>query len=260
MSHTLDGTNIVVTRPAHQAEPLCKLIEQQGGEAIRFPVLDIAEPHDTNTPRKIIERLAEFDMAIFISPNAVDSALAMINATGGIPAQLKVAAVGQGSHRTLTNHGVTVDFFPQQQFNSEALLAMDELQQVAGKKIVIFRGEGGRELLANALKERGASVEYAECYRRTQPNTDTEILAQKRASGELDIIVVTSSEGLQNLYDMTYLTGQEWVLDLPLLLVSQRTATLAAELGFTQAPILATKASDEAIMQALTQWRMTKNN
>ena len=259
MSHVLDGVHVVVTRPVHQAEPLCNLIEEQGGEVFRFPVIEIVDADDKAALSKIIDRMADFDLAIFISPNAVNAAMKCLSMVGGLPEHLSIAAVGQGSAKALAAHGVTVDIFPEQLFNSEALLALDELQQVAGKKIVIFRGEGGRELLATTLEERGAQVEYAECYRRIQPDTNIDGFQDKYARGELDIIIVTSNEGLQNLYDMIYKSGLKWLVNVPLLLVSERTVELARNLGFTHEPILATKASNEALLQALIQWRTSTN-
>lgn len=259
MDRVLQGIHVVVTRPAHQAEQLCEMIESAGGHAIRFPVLDIADVTDTKTLDAIIDRLEQFDIAIFISPNAVTHALTHINAKGGLPAQMRVAAVGQASAKALSAYGITVDLFPEQTFNSEALLALPELQQVAGKQVVIFRGVGGRELLADTLKQRGAQVEYAECYQRVRPNTDVRPLQEYAENGAVDIIIITSNEGLQNLFDMVGESGHYWLLQTPLLLVSERTAEFARQLGFTREAIIATKASDTALLQSLLDWRQSRH-
>lgn len=255
MDRDLQGIHIVVTRPAHQADDLCQLIESEGGSVIRFPVLGIAEPKDSRKLDDVIDRLAQFDVAIFISPNAVSHAMKKISDRDGLPRHLQIAAVGQATAKSLASYGLVVDLFPKDSFNSEALLAMTQLQQVEGKKIVIFRGEGGRELLADTLRERGAHVEYAECYRRIRPDNDVQPLLQQGEKNEVDIIIVTSNEGLHNLMDMVGVAGRHWLLQTPLLLVSQRTAELARQLGFTQTPIIATKASDDAILQSLIEWR-----
>ncbi|MGD8559632.1 MAG: uroporphyrinogen-III synthase, partial [Gammaproteobacteria bacterium] len=135
------GATVVVTRPAHQADGLCQLVEQHGGTALRFPVLDITGPDDEASVVAMIQRLAEFDMAIFISPNAVQWGMKL---AGALPPALKIAAVGKGSARELMQRGIEPDIFPSQQFNSEALLAMDAMRDVTDQRIVIFRGVGGR--------------------------------------------------------------------------------------------------------------------
>jgi len=251
----LQGVTVLVTRPAHQAEHLCQLIEAHGGVAIRFPLLTIKGPSNPQALDEIMGRLAEFDIAIFISPNAVEFGMQAIESHDGLPPSIKIAAVGQGSARSLAQLGIKTDIFPTQQFNSEALLAMEEMQGVAEKRVVIFRGEGGRELLAEILRERGAHVEYAECYRREKPRLDTKELASQLSQGNIDIITLTSSESLQNLYDLAQEPARSSLLTLPVVVISERTQLLAKQLGFQQPAIIAEKAGDEAIVQALLNWR-----
>jgi len=251
----LQGVTVVVTRPALQSESLCQLIESVGGDVIRFPVLEIADPTDNDTLSSIIDRLQQFDIAIFISPNAVDRGMNLISAHGGLPSTIKVAAVGKGSAKQLTRHGHKADIFPAHKFNSEALLAMPAMQTVDGKRIVIFRGEGGRELLATTLQQRGAEVEYAECYRRAKPTTDSSELMRRWARNEIDVIVVTSNEGLHNLYDMVGALGRKWLINTTLLVVSERSVELAQTLGFQQPPLVADQASDESILATIRTWQ-----
>lgn len=251
----LQGVTVLVTRPAHQAEHLCQLIEAQGGSVFRFPLLSIAAPSDPQALDAIVSRLAQFEIAIFISPNAVEFGMQAIESRGGLPPSIKIAAVGQGSARSLEQQGIKTDIFPTQQFNSEAVLAMTEMQSVAGKRIVIFRGEGGRELLAETLRERGAQVEYAECYRREKPKQDIKELSSQLSQGNIDIITLTSSESLQNLYDLVQEPGRSSLLTLPVVVISDRTQQLAKQLGFQQPAIVADKAGDEAMVQALLNWR-----
>jgi len=257
---SLEDVTVLVSRPAHQAEHLCQLIKEEGGSAFRFPLLSIAEPADREALQNITRRLTDFDMVIFISPNAVDKGMQVIQEHGGLPESIRVAAVGKGSARHLENFGIKTDIFPSQQFNSEALLAMDEMQSVAGKHIVIYRGEGGRELLANTLRARGAKVEYAECYRREIPTHDPDELAKQLLQGGIDIITVTSSESLQNLYDLVPKSARSALLQLPLIVVSDRTQKLAQELGFKQPAIVAQKPGDEEMVQAMVNWRTQRSH
>ena len=147
----LSGLNIVVTRPREQAVSLAQRIEQQGGNAVLFPLLEISPVADAKPLRTLIARLPEFNLAIFISPNAVRYGMEAILAVGAIPPALKIATVGQGSARALRDLGVEKIIAPQDRFDSEALLALPELQQVAGWRVIIFRGDGGRELLGDSL-------------------------------------------------------------------------------------------------------------
>jgi len=256
----LAGTTVVVTRPVHQAEPLCQLIESCGGTALRFPTLDIGEPSNQHVLRRIVKNLDQYDIAIFVSPNAVEWGMKFIQDSGGLPTTLKIAAVGQGTTRKLASFGISVDIFPGEQFNSESLLATEELQQIAGKRIVILRGEGGRELLAEQLRQRGASVEYAECYRRLRPDADSSMLSAKLADGSIDIITVTSNEALQNLCAMVDESDLVRLRKLPLIVVSDRARQLALELGFSVPVIISGKVSDDALLDAIIHWKSGRAN
>ena len=247
---------MLVTRPRDQAEHLARLIEVEGGEAIRFPVIEIAEPQDTRALLAIVDRLDEFGMAVFISPNAVNRAMNLILARrGGLPPGLRVACVGRGSARELTHFGIEHPIVPTGRFDSEALLELPALREVAGIRIVIFRGEGGRELFGDTLTARGAGVEYAECYRRTRPTVDTTPLLRRWARGEVDIVTVTSVDGLHNLYDMLGKAGQSWLVRTPIVVVSDRMAAVCHELGFKAEPLIAAQAADEALVAAVKAWR-----
>lgn len=251
----LAGVTVLVTRPVHQAQRLSTLIESAGGTSWRFPVLDIAGPRDPDKVRRTLAQLAAFDMVIFISPNAVQWGLEFVTAAGGLPAAVKVAAVGRGSARELAERGIEPDIFPSRQFNSEALLAMEPLQQVAGKRIAIFRGEGGRELLAQTLRERGADIEYVECYRRVQPDNDPAALLAALGHGDVDIITITSNDALENLLTLVGDGGRQLLLKLPLVVISERGQALAAERGFQGPIIIANQPSDDALLEAIIDWR-----
>ena len=252
----LEGVRVLVTRPRDQAENLARLIEQEGGEAIRFPVIEIAEPNDIQALLAIIDRLDKFTLAIFISPNAVNRAMNLIRThRGGLPASLRVACVGRGSARELKHFGIENAIVPAGRFDSEALLELPEMQRVAGNKIVIFRGDGGRELLGDTLKSRGAEIEYAECYRRARPRADVTPLLRRWARGEVDIVSVTSEDGLRKLFEMLGTAGQPWLIQTPLVAVSGHMKEICRELGFKVEPRIAAQASDAAVLEAIKAWR-----
>ncbi|MGA7802516.1 MAG: uroporphyrinogen-III synthase [Gammaproteobacteria bacterium] len=250
----LAGVGVLVTRPAQQAEQLCALVEQAGGRALRFPVLEILDPVDNTALLALIDRLETFDLAIFISANAVNKAMNLVLARRPWPASLRIAAIGKRSARELEGFGHPADLYPQRKFDSEALLAMDALQDVSGSKVVIFRGDGGREYLGDTLAARGAEVEYAEAYRRGRPKGDTGRLMRYWARGEVQVITVSSNEGLRNLFDMVGKLGQQWLRKTPLVVPGERGAALARELGFREPAVIADNATDEAMFAALRTW------
>lgn len=256
---TLQGVRVLVTRPRDQAEKLALLIEGEGGEAIRFPVIEIAEPKDTQALLSVIDRLDQFGLAIFISPNAVNRAMNLIlTRRGDWPRNVRIACVGRGSAREFKHFGIENVIVPAGRSDSEALLALPELQRVTGNKIVIFRGEGGRELLGDTLKARGAEIEYAECYRRARARADVTPLLRRWARSEIDIVSLTSMDGLHNLLDMLGPAGQPWLARTPVIVVSRRMAEVCHELGLKTEPIIAAQASDEAILEAIKTWRETQ--
>lgn len=255
MAGRLAGLRVLVTRPAHQADPLAQLIEAEGGEAIRFPVVEILEPEDSTALLRTIDRLDEFDLAIFISPNAVNKALNLILARRTLPPRLALACVGRGSAKALRHFGFEDVLVPSGSFDSEGLLALPALAEMRGKNVVIFRGDGGREVLGHTLAERGAQVEYAECYRRAKPTADATLLMRRWARGGIDVVTVTSVAGLRNLFDLVGKLGQQWLIKTPTVVVSERMAQVCRELGYKSAPLVADEASDEGIVRALQAWR-----
>jgi uroporphyrinogen-III synthase len=247
----LAGRGIVVTRPALQAAPLAEMIRSAGGRPILFPVLEILDTADLAPLIDAVDRLDSFELAIFISPNAVLRAMNQIVARRSWPAGLRAAAVGKGSVKELKRFGITGVLVPTRSFDSEGLLALPELQQIDGWRVVIFRGDGGRELLGDTLAGRGASVEYVECYRRARPRADASPLLRAWARNEVDAVTVTSSEGLRNLFEMLGKLGQSWLRRTPLLVPHPRIALAARELGCRN--VVETAPGDEGLMAALQQ-------
>jgi uroporphyrinogen-III synthase len=249
----LKGLYVMVTRPAHQAAHLCGLISAAGGVPVPLPVLAVEDPHDPEAALAMVRRLHEFDIAIFVSVNAVEKGMALVRRHGGLPARLQLAAVGQRSAESLVQHGGRVDLQAPPPYNSEALLATSELQSVSGKRIVIFRGVGGRELLAETLRLRGAQVSYAEVYRRVKP--DVKLADSVPHMTKIDIVMVTSQDGLRNLVAMADMEQRrEWLLNLQLVAISPRVAQLANELGFKHPVLTAEQASDEAMVSACSAY------
>jgi uroporphyrinogen-III synthase len=252
----LAGLGIVVTRPAHQAGHLAELIRAAGGTPILFPAMEIVDPADVRPLLALIDRLEEFDFAVFISPNAVSRAMNLIRARRSLPPALKVAAVGKGSTKALGQFGVADVLVPRVHFDSEGLLALPEFQSLAGKRVVIFRGEGGRELLAEELARRGAQVEYAECYRRAKPRADSALLLHLWARSEIHAITVTSVEILHHFFDLVGKLGQQWMKATPLFVPHERIATAARGMGLSQ--VVVTPPGDEGLVAGIAAWQSAR--
>ncbi len=254
----LNGLNIVVTRPREQAAGLTQHIEKLGGKALLFPLLDITPAADQAALREFTQHLPSYDLLIFISPNAVQYGMAAIvslsprgrvgEGAALLPPHLQVAAVGQSSAQALRDLGIDRVIAPTDRFDSEALLALPELQNVSGRRVAILRGDGGRELLGDTLKARGAQVEYISCYRRSKPNLDAGALLAAKP----DAITVTSSEALGYLWQMLEEPDRARLAAIPLFVPHERIAELARLQGWGK--IMVTAAGDDGLRAALVAW------
>jgi uroporphyrinogen-III synthase len=245
--NSLAGKGVVVTRPAHQARELARLITDAGGKPLLFPAIEIRDVADLGPFLKVVDRLDSFDLAVFISPNAIDRALNLIRPRREFPPGLKIAAIGGGSVRALERHGVTGVIAPQGRYDSEALLERSEIS--GARRVVIFRGEGGREHLGDALRARGATVEYAECYSRARPTADPAPLLRTWSGGGVHAVVATSSEGLRNFADMIGEQGRGALARTPVFVPHPRIAEAARGLGVHTA--IVTGPGDEGVMTGL---------
>jgi uroporphyrinogen-III synthase len=240
----------VVTRPAHQSAFLAEQIRALGGNPILLPVLEIADVPDLAPLNNIINRLDEFDWAIFVSPNAVNKSMPLITQQRTWPAHLKIATVGKGSANTLKQYGVDNVLIPDGNSDSEALLEQAALQHMTGQRVVIFRGNGGRPLLGDTLRRRGAHVEYAECYQRRKPDLNTAPLLADWSHGNIHAVIITSSEGLHNLFDIIGMHGQQLLKLTPVFTVHERIVQTAKELELEKI-IKAPFTGDEGLLKGL---------
>lgn len=254
-SMSLKGLRVLVTRPAHQAESLCQRLKEYGAEAIRFPLLEIEDPVDPAALERMADHLQDFDWAIFVSANAVQRALSALLASRAWPVTVRIAVVGKSSAAALQSFGLTAEACPEQQFDSEGLLALPQMQQVAGLRMVIFRGNGGRGILANTLRSRGADVNYVECYQRVKPAVDSHKPDQLGKITGADVVLINSADSLKNLCELLDNQQVANVSGMQLLVVSQRLVEIARKSGFVKPPLVADNATDQAVIDALLAWQ-----
>jgi uroporphyrinogen-III synthase len=247
----LTGLTVLVTRPAAQCAMLCAEIEGQGGSAIAFPAVEI-EPVAVQAAAVAA---ADYDLVVFVSVNAVEhGAQQMIKS-----ARTRIAAIGRATAAALAAAELAADIVPEGGFNSEALLAHPELQLTSGARVLIVRGEGGRELLRDTFAEHGMVVETREVYRRVRPNVDAAKVAEVEArwSDEgIDVATATSIETLQNLQALLTEHGRQLLSGTALLVPSRRIVAAAVSAGLRGEAIVAAGADDASMIGALAQWRM----
>lgn len=251
MTTYLSNLNIIITRPESQSESLKNKILALHGNPILFPTITIASFEKNDPLQDVLTHINKYDIAVFVSINAVQ------NVAPSWPhhSKLKIAAIGKSTARALQKYHISVDYFPDEIFNSESLLDLPVFQKVTGKNILLFSGEGGRNFLQDTLQNRGARVTKIPVYQRIMPQINVAIPYIMNSSHEF-IIVVTSNESLLNLIKMfskPFL--QDWLYKIPILVISSRIHRYALELGFNPSLlILAKNATDEAILDALIKW------
>jgi uroporphyrinogen-III synthase len=248
MTNELNNKRILVTRPKQQAINLIQLIEQHGGLAVEFPVLEIL-PVKNSTVKEQLKNLKSYQWLIFISANAVNFAVTANNGKIDTFAQTKIAAVGKATAKALENAGLAVDLVPETGFNSEALLESPALKQVQNQKVLIVRGIGGRETLANELKKRGAVVDYCEVYQRQIPQIDTIPVVELLKKQHINGVIITSIEALQNLLIMLE-THKSLLFHVPLIVISERIKQAAQAIGFKNI-VISSSPDDAAIFNTI---------
>lgn len=242
-SPSLAGARVVVTRPAGRGESLCARIHAAGGEAIAFPVIDIHGIPGARLPE------GEPDRVIFTSVAAVEHGLGLFKSLDGA----KVAAIGAATAGALRDAGVAPAHVPERE-ESEGLLALPGFSDVAGLTAWIVKGRGGRDLIANTLRERGAGVVLVEVYERHVPGTDTAPLIERWRADAIDAVIVSSRAGLENLHAMLDAEGRQFLRETQLVVPTPRMLKLALELDMLSAPVVASGASDDALLAALERW------
>ena len=256
MTGSLAGARVLVTRPAEQARGLARRIEAEGGEVILFPVLAIEPVSDLDTVRAGIGPLERFDLVIFVSPNAVAHGRALLGPTA--TRAPGIAAIGPSTARALEAAGATVAIRPAAGYTSEALLAEPALNDLQGRRVLVVRGVGGRELIADTLRARGAEVAYAEVYRRVATRSDARSLRSSWRRDGMDFVTVLSLETLDALRAHLDDEGHALLAGAALVTASERVLKRAEELGLPDI-VMAEGPDDAALVAAMITWRRARS-
>lgn len=262
MNASLTHLHILITRPKHQAANISQQLKAAGAMVSCLPVIEIAPPADEFQICNSLQQIDNYDNVIFVSSNAVKWAFKL----GGTFLQkhitnCRIGAIGNKTAAALSEYGIATSDMPAAGFNSEEFLALASMQaqELLCQRILIIRGEGGRELLARTLMQRGAKVDYAEVYRRVCPPISSAYeMLQRQVQSPLDIIALTSCEGLHNLVQL--LQKPHWLWTTPLLVGSERIARESRALGFQAELVIAADPSDRSMQDALSGWRQGNIN
>ena len=244
----LSGLGVLVTRPARQAAGFAQKIAALGAMPVIFPAIVILPPQEPDAVKRAHAALAAYDIAVFISANAVE--FGVPNA-GVWPSRISVFAPGPGTAEALGAAGIVGVRIPAATFDSEGLLDLPELADMRGKRVLILRGEGGREHLADALRARGAQVDAVACYRRAQPRSDVQGLAEAFGHGAIDIVTITSSEALDNLWSIANESIRAAWRARPTFAPHPRIVARARDLGLA---VFATAGGDAGLIAGLLEW------
>ena len=248
-SAALAGKTLWLTRPAGQGAELRIALEQLGARVQMLPLLVIEPLKPSAADRQKLIDLDLYDLVFFVSTNAAILGLdAIAQWWPQYPLGILNFAVGPGTAAVLEKHGLSVHF-PSERMSSEALLALPELRAIAGKKALIVRGAGGREIIAEGLRARGAAVDYAEIYTRALPQYAPAYLKQLLQTAAPDAVIISSAEALDNLQSLFANAASDWVR-LPLVVSSPRLAEHAKASGFQSISVIE-GASDAAIISGL---------
>ena len=254
MTGPLAGARVLVTRPADQAEGLAHRIAAAGGEAVCFPALAIEPVHDLAAVRAAIGDVRDYDVAVFVSRNAVAHGRALLE--GATPDHPRVAAIGPSTAAALEGVGVLVSIRPADGYTSEALLAQPALQGLHGRRVLLVRGSGGRELLADTLAARGAEVVSAQVYARNVAAGDVGDLIERWRRDGMDFVTALSVETLDALCALLGERGHTLLAATPMVTASARVIKRAATLGLTRV-VPAGGPDDGALIEAMAAWRRT---
>jgi uroporphyrinogen-III synthase len=244
----LADVGVIVTRPARQSAALAQRLATFGARPIVWPAIVILPPDDGAPLARAHAHLADYDLAVFVSANAVEFGAPD---PARWPASVRIYAPGIGTAEAITAVGLPEARVPETSFDSEGLLALPELAHVEGRRVVIFRGDEGRALLGDTLSARGAIVDYVACYRRAAPATSSEGLLRVLAASEAHALTLTSIEGLTNLLDAIGARGKALLAQLKTFAPHARIVAAAREAGLDA---FETPPGDAGLLTALLEW------
>lgn len=250
---------VLITRPAGQSQALCDAVAALGCNTHVQPLLSLeALPGLSPAQRQHLVDLDLYQHVIFVSGNAVKFGMDCIeDYWPQLPAGINWYAVGDATAAMLRDFGIEA-ITPGRVMSSEGLLALPQLQEVAGQRILIVKGEGGRATLQKVLSGRDAKVDELACYRRCCPKLAPGEMAARLSRWRIQLVMISSGEGLANMQALLSPQETSKFRDIHLIVPSARVADMARAAGFERV-IVAENASDKAMASALETWQAREN-
>ncbi|UVK77338.1 MAG: uroporphyrinogen-III synthase [Sodalis sp. Ffu] len=244
--------SILVTRPSPAGEQLVNRLLACGKFACHLPLIDFLPGSELPLLVQRLDTLSDGDLLFIISQHAIHYAHHWLVQLGvPWPSRLLYYAVGRTSGRLLYHLGGLSVNYPHEGETSEDLLRLPSLASIQGRQALILRGNGGREMLQQTLRQRGVQVEICECYRRCPVRYDGEEQGRRMVALGIDTLVITSGEMLYQFYTLlSKYYSNFWLMQCRLIVVSERLAMLARQLGWTDI-IVANAADNDALMRVL---------
>ncbi len=248
----LSNITLWITRPRGQADQLSDMLKSKGAEVLHLPMIQIEQIQPDKKMKSVVKKLKDYDMVFFISTNAAHLAMELLETElSKYPDKPTYFAPGPSTAKVIEAYGLKA-VYPKKAMSTEALLILPEIRKILEKKslkkkrALIFRGKGGRELLANSLRGKGVEVTYIELYKRTLPSFSEHYLQEIINRRKPDGIVFSSAEALHNfisLFDGIYQDYRK----IPIFVSSERLQSLAAKLGFETINLLRAADDDSVV-------------
>lgn len=228
------GCRVLNTRPLEQAEKLNQWITNAGGIPISCPMLTI-QPIPYTEWQSLLPNLNDIHQAIFTSSHAVKyffSARDTMNQSLHIswPSSIQIIAIGSATAATLAEYGFANVTIPAIS-TSEHLINLPSLKHIENQFIVLIKGKEGRTYIAEALQERQAHLICLDVYQRQKPLIAKKYLHRLWQENGIDVIILTSNDAMQNLVALLDNQALPWLRSKPCLVISQRLAECAKEIG-----------------------------
>ena len=259
MACHLQGQVILNTRPLHQQAELTQMLQRDGAQLLSFPAIEIESVAVGPAQQQLAQSIGDYDILLFVSRNAVEGAFRFIDCSLLQPAT-RFGVIGSATRSALATALTDARFrlddclLAGEPYSSETLLQSPTLGQVDGKRILILRGQQGRNLLGDELIQRGASVEYAEVYRRAIPRQGNDVFTRLVAPAFPTLVILTSNEGMHNLVKLVNESESQALFRVPWILISERMRESAQKLGHNATVLIAHNASDTGIRQTICEW------
>ena len=246
---SLSSLSVLLTRPESESKTLSHLLQKERAVVVNVPMFEI----EASTSQSDCDLMPHFQIAIFVSKNAARFGARTFLEASKNAVNIPVLGIGPATQNTLKNMGVSGCIIPRTSYNSEGLLELLELQRTCiPKTVVIFRGNGGRELLRKGLESRGYTVEYLSCYVRREIQGG--LLQKLDSSAAPDLLIIASKQALDILVSKIMAEDLTRLFDVQTLVLGSRLAAEIVLSGFSLTPIVVKEFSDAHVVSTIKEW------